>query len=110
MSRHQTLVRIGGRELLVVAGYDRPTKEVFLQVLVDDIDDPAADDAPLYSSLTDPHRDWRDAGTLVRVLDELGLVVPRSLLDAVRGDQLANAGNRVVMHYIDREPEVLLPG
>lgn len=110
MSRHQAFVSVEGRTLLVVAGYDRPTKEVFLEVVVDDIDDAAADEAPLYSSLAAPQRDWTDVRTLARVLDELGLMVPAGLIDAVRGDQLANTGNRVVVHHFDREPEVLLAG
>lgn len=109
MSRHQVQVRLDGRQVLVVAGYDRPLKKLFLQVLSDG-SDPQADEAVLYSSLHEPHRDWRSVGTLTEVLAELDLTVPAGMLDAVRGDQALNVGNRMVVHHFDRLPELLLAG
>ena len=38
------------------------------------------------------------------------LAVPESLIEAVHRDQCFNAGNRVVRHYADQPPEVLLTG
>jgi len=109
MSRHQVHAEFGGREVVVVAGYDRPLKELFLQVLSDD-GDPQSEEAVLYSSLHEARRDWRDIDTLVQALADLGLIVPASMLDAVRCDQAMNVGNRMVVHHFDRPPEQLLAG
>lgn len=109
MSRHHVHTELDDRQVLVVAGYDRPLKELFLQVLSDD-SDPQAEEAVLYSSLHEPQRDWRSVDALIEALAELGLVVPASMLDAVGWDQDLNAGNRMVVHHFDQPPEVLLAG
>lgn len=109
MSRHQAHGELDGRQILIVAGYDRPLKELFLQVLSDDRDS-QAEDTVLYSSLHEPQCDWRSLDTLVEALAELGLNVPTSMLDAVRLDQDLNVGNRMAVHHFDRPPELLLAG
>ena len=107
MSRHQVQARCGQRDVLVVAGYDRPLRELFLQVLVEPIGPPAADDEIVYASLNDPWRDWTNVATVTEQLERLGIEVPRSLMQAVRLDQALDAGNRVVEHHADRPPTVL---
>lgn len=109
MSRHHVHTEFDGRRVVVVAGFDRPTKELFLQVLPDD-GDTQDDEVILYTSLHEPQRDWRDLDTLNEVVAELGLSLPPGLLDAVRSDQASNAGNRIVVHHFDRPPELLLAG
>lgn len=109
MSRHHLKTEFDGRQVLVVAGYDRPQRELFLQVLSGD-GGPEAEEPVLYSSLHEPQRDWRRVDTLIEALAELGLVVPASMLDAVRRDQDLNVGNRMVVHHFDRPPELLLAG
>ena len=42
MSRHHAQARCGARDVLVVAGPDRPLREVFLQVLTAHEGDPGA--------------------------------------------------------------------
>ena len=79
----------------------------FLQVLVEDISVPGADDGVLYASLHEPWRDWTDIATVTAQLERLGVVVPGSLLRAVRRDQILDAGNRLVEHRTDRPPTVL---
>lgn len=107
MSRHHVHAECAGRPVVVVAGYDRPTKELFLQVLADD-GDTRAEEVVVYSSLHDPQRDWRAFETLNEVVTELGLKLPPGLLDAVVRDQAVNAGNRIVVHRFDQPPELLL--
>lgn len=109
MSRHHLQTEFDGRQVLVVAGYDRPQRELFLQVFSDG-GDPKAEEPVLYSSLHEPQRNWRSIDTLIEALAELGLVVPTSMLDAVRRDQQLNVGNRMVVHHFDRAPELLLAG
>lgn len=109
MSRHHVHTEYAGRPVVVVAGYDRPTKEFFLQVLAED-DDTQAEEVVVYSSLHDPQRAWRAFQTLNEVVAELGLNLPPGLLDAVNHDQAMNAGNRIVVHRFDRPPELLLAG
>ena len=104
MSRHHVQARCGQRDVLVVAGYDRPLRELFLQVLAEPIGPPAADDEIVYASLNDPWREWTNVAT---VTERLGIEVPRSLMQAVRLDQALDAGNRVVEHHADRPPTVL---
>lgn len=99
MSRHHVRTALGGVPTLVVMGYDRPLNEYFVQLWVDD---PGADDdEPSYSSLDEPGADWRDIATVVQKLDDLGVQVPRSMIDAVIADGVQRAGNRIVEHAPD---------
>ena len=107
MTRHHVQARCGPRDVLVVAGYDRPLRELFLQVLVEPIGPPAADDEIVYASIHEPWRDWTDVATVTEQLERLGIEVPHSLMQAVRLDQALDAGNRVVEHHADRPPTVL---
>ena len=106
MSRHHVQARCGQRDVLVVAGYDRPLRELFLQVLGSGRTD-GLDDDEIYASLNDPWRDWTNVATVTEQLERLGIEVPRSLMQAVRLDQVLDAGNRVVEHHADRPPTVL---
>lgn len=99
MSRHHLRTVRGANPVLVVMGYDRPLNEFFLQLWDDS---PGADaDAPAYSSLDEPAADWRDIATVVRCLEDLGVQVPRSMIDAIIGDGVHRAGNRIVEHASD---------
>ena len=80
MSRHQVQACCGERNVLVVAGYDRPLRELFLQVLVEPIGPPAADDEIVYASIHEPWRDWTNVATVTEQLGRLGIEVPRSLI------------------------------
>lgn len=108
MSQHSVCTHFGAREVVVVAGYDRPLNDLFLQVLGQaDSCSPDAEDV-LYSSLEEPQHDWTDINTVAAKLTELGIDVPPSMLECVYLDQLTHAGNRVVRHHADRSPDVLL--
>ena len=107
MSRNHAQARCGAQDVLVVAGYDRPLHEVFLQVLTAHHSDPGAEEEVLYASVHEPWRDWPDVATVTGQLARLGIVVPDSPLKAVRLDQRNEAGNRVVEHHTDRPPTVL---
>ncbi|MBN9206170.1 hypothetical protein [Methylibium petroleiphilum] len=99
MSRHHLRTAVAGVPTLIVMGYDRPLNEYFLQLWVDG---PGPDaDEPTYSSLDEPAADWRDIGTVVRKLGELGIQVPRSMIGAVVNDAACRAGNRIVEHAPD---------
>jgi hypothetical protein len=100
MSRHIIRSRHDGLPVLVVAGYDRPLRELFLQVIRE-----AADTAPkntaetfIYDSLDEPHEDWTDINTLCEKLARLDIQVPRSLIDQIYLDQVFNVGSRIVEH------------
>jgi hypothetical protein len=99
MSRHHLRTVRGTSPLLVVMGYDRPLNEFFLQLWHDGT---LADaEEPAYSSLDEPAADWRDIATVARRLQELGVAVPRSMIDAVVADSVQRAGNRIVEHALD---------
>ena len=110
MSRHHIRLPHCGGAIVVVAGYDRPLRQLFLQVLRDAEGRPTCDDDILYDSLHDPALDWSLIGTLTDKLATLGIAVPESLIEAVYLDQRFNTGNRVVRHHADRPPEVLMAG
>ncbi len=94
----------------MVAGYDRPLNELFLQVLGPEAETAPAEECVLYSSIYEPTREWSDINTVSLKLIELGIVVPDSLLEAVYLDQLFHVGNLVVRHHVDQPPEVLQAG
>lgn len=110
MSQHSVRTRYCGREVVVVAGYDRPMNDLFLQVLGHEDAPQVMEERVLYSSAHEPQRDWTDINTVSDKLSELGIAVPDSLLEAVYLDQLFRVGNRMVRHHIDPPPEVLLAG
>lgn len=110
MSQHSVRTRYQGDEVVVIAGYDRPLNDLFLQVLGHEDAPRAAEECVLYSSLHEPQRDWTDINTVSDKLTELGIEVPDSLLEAVYLDQLFHVGNRMVRHHLGQQPEVLLAG
>jgi hypothetical protein len=102
MSQHFFTTRYEGRSVTVVVGFDRPLRGFFCFVERNDAngDD---DEQFVYSNLDDP----KLAGCLgmpkslryfVKRLDDLGLVVPRSMFDEAECDRLGNVGNRCVWH------------
>ena len=110
MSRHHIRLSHCGGSIVVGAGYDRPLRHLFLQVLRDEDGRPTCEDNILYDSLHEPALDWAVIGTLSDKLVTLGIAVPESLIEAVHLDQCLNAGNRVLRHHADRPPEVLMTG
>jgi hypothetical protein len=85
-------------------GWDRPLQGYFMVI------ESEADDEPVYSNLYD--RALVQCGGLPRTLDhflhrmdELGVAVPGRMLQQVRLDAAANAGNRLVAY--DAEGNVL---
>lgn len=105
MSRHHIQLMHEGRAVLVVAGYDRPLRELFLQVIRCQENVLPGEDEIVYDSLHEPGLDWTDIGTLTEKLSKLEICVPKALIDAVYLDQRFNAGNTVVEHYVDQTPE-----
>ena len=115
MSRHHIRLSHCGGAIVVVAGYDRPLRHLFLQVLRDEDGRPTCEDGRptcedniLYDSLHEPALDWGVIGTLTDKLAMLDIAVPDSLIEGVCLDQSFHAGNHVVRHHADRPPEVLL--
>lgn len=108
MSQHSVRTRYCGQEVVVVAGYDRPLNDLFLQVLSHEDALRVVEECVLYSSSHELLRDWTDINTVSDKLTELGIEVPDSLLEAVYLDQLLHVGNRMVRHHIRQPPEVLL--
>lgn len=108
MSRRSSQSRYQGRDVEVVAGYDRPLNTLFLQMLA--AGDDSSETEVLYSSLQEPQIDWTDINVVAAKLTDLGIEVPGSLLEAVYLDQLFQVGNLVATHHIDRPAEILLAG
>ncbi|OJW47143.1 MAG: hypothetical protein BGO63_06820 [Candidatus Accumulibacter sp. 66-26] len=63
MSRHHIQLSQCGRAIVVVAGCDRPLRQLFLPVLRDEESRPTYKDDTLYDSLHDPAIDWTSAST-----------------------------------------------
>lgn len=110
MSRHLLHLVQQGRKLTVVAGYDRPLRELFLHVIHDNDARPQQEETFVYDSLDDPGLDWTDINTVADQLAALGIEPPASLFEGIFLDQCFNAGNRVVQHHVDQPPVVLHAG
>ena len=104
MSRHHIQLMHEGPAVLVVAGYDRPLRELFLQVFRCQENVLAGEDEIVYDSLYEPGLDWTDIGTLTEKPSKLEICVPKELIEAVYLDQRFNAGNIVVGHHVDQTP------
>lgn len=106
MSRHSFDTRHEGRRVRIVAGYDRPLDEFFLQILLAPPADDAAQDEFVFTSLCEPGDDWSDPQTLTARLAKMGIDPPATFLPAIFEDRRRQVGNRLALHYFDREPEV----
>ncbi len=103
MSRHFIHLEYCQRKITVVAGYDRPLRQLFLHVLYADLA-PREDEQFVYDSLLEPKLDWTDINTVADKLATLGIEVPTGMIEQIYLDQCANAGNREVEHHTDRPP------
>ena len=110
VSQHCAHTRYRNRAVVVVAGYYRPLRDLFLQVLGPDDEDLSTEERVLYTSLQEPLLDWTDIATLRTKVAELGLRLPAKLVDEVEGDGRRRAGNRIVRHLADGPPVTLLAG
>lgn len=104
MSRHYIRLMHEGRAVMVVAGYDRPLRELFLQVFRGQENLLPGEDEVVYDSLHEPGLDWTDIGTLTEKLRNLIIGVPQELIEAVYLDQRFNAGNTIVEYHGDQTP------
>ncbi|EER62143.1 conserved hypothetical protein [Acidovorax delafieldii 2AN] len=109
MSRHILHLIHEGQAVTVVAGYDRPLRELFLHVVRDDGAADRQAEVLLYDSLAEPGLDWTDINTVANQLAALGIEPPASLIESIFLDQCFNAGNRVVEHHLNQPPVVLQP-
>ncbi len=110
MSRHLLHLNHQGRKLTVVAGHDRPLRELYLHVIHDNEAALHQEEVFVYDSLDDPGLDWTDINTVADQLAALGIEPPASLIEGIFLDQCFNAGNRVVQHHVDQPPIVLHAG
>lgn len=110
MSRHIARLQHEGQPAVVIAGYDRPLRSLFLYVVRGDSDIPSPDNTLIYDSLLEPGADWTDINTIADKLAALGIEVPVSMIEQIYLDQCVNAGNRVVEHHTDRPPTLLHAG
>ena len=106
MSRHHIQFMHECRPILVVAGYDRPLHELFLQVFLYRESHSTDEDDSLYDSLHEPALDWTMISTLTGKLHALRIEVPASLIEAVHSDQCFNAGNIVVRYHAGQPTEL----
>jgi hypothetical protein len=109
MSRHFIHLHQGDRKITVVAGYDRPLRELFLHV-VHDNDTGEREETFLFDSLDARGHDWTDINTVADQLALLAIEVPASMIEGIFLDQCFNAGNRVVEHYVDQPAVVRAAG
>ncbi|UEC01677.1 hypothetical protein [Burkholderia vietnamiensis] len=107
MSRHIARLHHAGSPILVIAGYDRPLRSLFLHVMRVDSDKPDQGQELIYDSLREPRLDWTDINTVADRLTALGIEVPGSMIEQIYLDQCFNVGNRVVEHHADQPPTVL---
>ena len=73
MSRHLVHLIHQGRKLTVVAGYDRPLRELYLHVIHDNEAALHQEEVFVYDSLDDPGLDWTDINTVADQLAALGI-------------------------------------
>ena len=104
MSRHYFDCELA-LKVRVIAGYNRPLREFFLQVAI--LDDRDGMEPPmLYASIDDPY----SSGCLEYFrtkLEVLGLSLPATLFREIARDEMTNAGNRSVRHFADGSMEEL---
>lgn len=99
MSQHYFHTLHHGEPITVLLGYDRPLGHVFMVV---ERDQPREDqDAYLYVNLEEPDAFDLDLEHFEAKLNELGIVVPRSMFEQVRIDQMNGVGNRMATHQVD---------
>jgi hypothetical protein len=94
MSQHHLSVQHEGVNTHILMGWDRPLQGYFL-VIEKDTDE----DEPFWSNLIhadEPHP--KSIEPFLKVLQDLNINIPDSMIEALEEDGRTNAGNREVMH------------
>jgi hypothetical protein len=99
MSQHIYNTTFQDRPVSIVTGWDRPTREFFLQIRR--ADEPQDDeDEIVYSTIEDVNAYGACANQvfIAVVLLELGIKVPGSMITESAADAEHNRGNRIAIH------------
>lgn len=105
MSRHGFDTRHEDRRVRVVAGYDRPLDELFLQILVAPKCGRRDARRVRVQELVRAGGDGSDPPTLTMRLAELRIEPPATFLPAIFEDRRRRIINRLAFHHFDRGPE-----
>ncbi len=90
MSQHFFKVTLpDGRNAEVLMGWDRPCKELFGTIFLDD-------DEVLWSSMYGDSACAKDMSVLVSNLEKHGVTVPSEIQQEVLQDRIFDVGNRIV--------------
>lgn len=99
MSQHYFHTDRGGEPITVLLGWDAQRRSFFM-VVERQASQPDENDY-LYIDAHEREAFELDLEDFRARLDELGIVVPRSMFEQARVDQLLHAGSRVVTHRVD---------
>lgn len=100
MSQHILNTTMGLDPVQVLIGYDRPLGHFFL--VVTRLHAAEDEDDLIYSNLDDPIAGLaRDLNRYRDILNDLGIVVPETMLTNVLQDAVDRAGNKIVLYQID---------
>ena len=98
MSQHFFETQYNGKKVKVFAGWDRPLQGFFM--MVEDLDaSEGSDDPYIYNNLARKDSHPKTFEPFIHVLVDLGIIIPKEMIDEIVADGIANMGNKVVRHY-----------
>lgn len=101
MSRHIFETDYKGEKVQIVAGWDRPLQGFFMtieKVAASNNDD---DDNFIYNNLNEENSHPRTFDPFIGVLVDLGINIPKQMIDEIVEDGIFNTGNKDVVHYFE---------
>lgn len=101
MSQHRFTVKHADHSIFVMAGWDRPLKQLFLLVEKEpNAAEGSEEVAPTVVLFDNGLRGMKDVAAIGSQLASLGISVPEKLLAEVELDRLNNVGNRMVVYEV----------
>lgn len=97
MSRHIFETYYKDEEVKIVAGWDRSLQGFFMTIERLSASGNDDDDNYIYSNLNEENS--HTFTPFVRVLVDLGINIPKQMIDEIVQDGIVNAGNKGVVHY-----------
>lgn len=101
MSKHILTTKLADKTIQLTLGWDRALKQYFYNLQDLSLSPP---ENIIGSSLTMSNEDLYDVDVIVEVLEDLGVAVPRAMIDEVLADEVNLGGNRVVHYSPELQP------
>ncbi len=98
MSQHYCRTSMNNKPVEVLMGWDRPLQGFFMVIF--DLSSPKAMEDMIYSNLNERNPYPKVLDPFANKLEEMGIQVPKTMLEEVEEDKSFDAGNKLRRHEL----------